>query len=78
MARITLSGKLTELVGGRHWGERPQCMIQVSLRREPQGKTPVADRYYCCGFYVSEQEATAFRAGQPIRITIEQEEYDAT
>lgn len=73
MARITLTGKLTELVGSRHWGDKGQCMIQVSLEKESLGKTPVADRYYCCGFYVSEQEATAFRAGQPIRITIEQE-----
>ncbi len=48
-------------------------MIQVSLERQPWGETPVAERYYCCGFYVGEDEATAFRAGQPIRITIEQD-----
>ena len=48
MARVTLSGKLTELVGTRHWGKKGQCMIQVSLEREPSGKTPIADRYYCC------------------------------
>lgn len=72
MARVTLSGKLTELVGS-HWGKKSQYMIQVSLERQPWGKTPVADRYYCCGFYVGEEAATAFRAGQPIRITIEQD-----
>jgi len=48
-------------------------MIQVSLEREPSGKTPIADRYYCCGFYLGEEEATAFRPGHPIKITIEQD-----
>ena len=73
MARVTLSGELTELVGTRHWGKKGQCMIQVSLEREPSGKTPIADRYYCCGFYLGEEEATAFRPGHPIKITIEQD-----
>jgi len=48
-------------------------MIQVSLVREPLGKVPIADRYYCCGFYITQEEATAFRSGQPIKITIEQD-----
>ncbi len=73
MARITLSGKLTELVGSRHSAEKAQFMIQVSLVREPLGKAPIADRYYCCGFYITQEEATAFRSGQPIKITIEQD-----
>ena len=73
MARITLSGKLTELVGSRHSAEKAQFMIQVSLVREPLGKVPIADRYYCCGFYITQEEATAFRSGQPIKITIEQD-----
>lgn len=73
MARITFSGKVTELVGSRHWGEKAQFMIQVSLERESSGKVPVADRYYCCGFYVTQEQATAFRSGKPIRITIEQD-----
>lgn len=73
MARIILSGKLTELVGGRHWGEGARYMAQVSLAREPVDKPPVADRYYCCGFYVSKQEAATLRPGQPIKITIEQD-----
>ena len=73
MPRITLSGRLTEFVGGRHRGEEAQCVIQISLRKEPSGKAPDADRYYGCGFYVSERDAIAFRPGQPIRITIEQD-----
>ncbi|HEX2713066.1 MAG TPA: hypothetical protein VHM88_12785 [Candidatus Acidoferrales bacterium] len=73
MARITLSGKLTGLVGSRHWGEGAQYMAQVSLAREPLDKTPVADRYYCCVFYASKQETATLRTGQPIKITIEQD-----
>lgn len=73
MVRVTLSGKLTELLGIRHSGKARQRMIQVSLEREPLGKAPIADRYYCCGFYVREEEATAFQPGQPIKITIEQD-----
>ena len=70
---LTLHGKVTELVGSRQRGKKPQFLIQVSLEREPpSGKTP-AERYYCCGFYVDETEATGFRLGQPIRITIEQD-----
>src|SRR5712692_2261245 len=56
---LTLHGKGTELGGSRHWGKKPQFLIQVSLEREPSGKTP-AERYYCCGFYDGE-EATDFR-----------------
>lgn len=73
MIRVTLSGKLTELLGTRHRGKTGQRMIQVSLERQLSGKTTVADRYYCCGFYVSEEEASAFRPGQPIKITLEQD-----
>ena len=53
---LTLHGKVTELVGSRHWGKKPQFLIQVSLEREPSGKTP-AERYYCCGFYVTTASA---------------------
>ena len=69
---LTLHGKVTEMVGSRHWGKKPQFLIQVSLEREPSGKIP-AERYYCCGFYVDGAEATDFRPGQSIRITIEQD-----
>lgn len=72
MARITLSGKLTEVVRNHRWGEQAQCMIQVSLRKELSDKAPVADRYYCCVFCVSEGDAIGFQPGQPIKITIEQ------
>ena len=71
-SRATLNGKVTELLGSGHWGKEKEFRIQVSLERDPSCM-PVANRYYCCSFYVGEEEATTFRAGQPIRITIEQD-----
>ena len=71
-SRATLSGKVTELKGSGHWGKGKEFRIQVSLERDPSCM-PVANRHYCCSFYVGEGEASTFRAGQPIRITIEQD-----
>ena len=72
IARATLSGRVTGLIASGHWGNGREFRIQASLERDPSCM-PVANRYYCCSFYVGEKEATAFRAGRPIRITIEQD-----
>jgi len=71
-SRATLSGKVTGLLGSGHWGKGKEFRIQVSLERDPSC-LPVANRHYCCSFYIGEKEATTFRAGQPVRITIEQD-----
>jgi hypothetical protein len=72
--RGSLTGKLTELVRSRPWGKDDrEYRLQISLEREPSSDIPVADRYYCCIFYISEEEAAAFRTGQPIRIKFEQD-----
>ena len=71
-SRATLSGKVTGLLGSGHWGKGKEFRIQVSLERDPSC-LPVANRHYCSSFYIGEKEATTFRAGQPVRITIEQD-----
>ncbi len=72
--RGSLTGKLTELVRSRPWGkDDKEFRLQVSLERQPSPDMPVAERYYCCSFYVSEEESAAFRTGQPIRIKFEQD-----
>jgi general secretion pathway protein A len=72
--RGSLTGKLTGLVRSRPWGkDDKEFRLQVSLEREPSSDMPVAERYYCCSFYVSEEEAAAFQTGQPIRIKLEQD-----
>jgi len=73
MAVVTLMGRITELVGTRHWGKEARFLLQVSLEREPPGKVPVTERYYCCGFYVGEEAAAGFRPGQQVHITVEQD-----
>jgi len=71
-SRATLNGKVTDVLGSGHWGKGKEFRIQVALERDPSCM-PIANRHYCCSFYVGEKEATTFRAGQPIRITIEQD-----
>lgn len=73
MAKIILTGKLTELIGTRRWGAQPRYMVQVSLEREPSSKVPVGERYYCNSFYVGQEEAAVFQPGRPVRIILEQE-----
>ena len=68
-----LTGKLTELARSRPWSKDQEFKLQLLLEREPSSELSVADRYYSCSFYVSEEQATAFRLGQPIRIKFEQD-----
>jgi hypothetical protein len=55
------------------WGEKSEFRIQVSLEREISSAIPIADRYYCCNFYVSEEQAASLRTGKPLRIKFEQD-----
>jgi hypothetical protein len=68
-----LTGKLTGLARSRPWSKDQEFKLQLLLEREPSPELSVADRYYSCSFYVSEEQATAFQMGQPIRIKFEQD-----
>lgn len=72
-ASATLTGKVTEKVKSRSWSQDRECRIQVSLGREASAEIPVADRYYCCSFYVDEAQAALLQTGQPVKIKLEQE-----
>lgn len=72
-ASATLTGKVTEKVKSRSWSQDREYRIQVSLGREASSEIPVADRYYCCSFYIDEEQAAGLQAGQPIRIKFEQD-----
>jgi type II secretory pathway predicted ATPase ExeA len=68
-----LTGKLTELARSRPWSRDQEFKLQLLLERQPSSELSVADRYYSCSFYVSEDQAAAFRLGQPVRIRFEQD-----
>jgi hypothetical protein len=70
---LSLNGKLTEKLTSQSWGKTNEFRIQVSLERDYSPALPIADHYYCCSFYVSEEQATSLRAGKPIRIKFEQD-----
>lgn len=70
---VTLDGKLTNVITTGHWGKEREFRAEVSLKREPFSSIPVGERYYCSSFYIGEEQAKAFRTGQPIRIIIEQD-----
>jgi hypothetical protein len=72
-AGTALTGKVTEKIKSRSWGPGREFRIQVSLGRESSPEIPVADRYYCCSFYVGEEQAALLQVGQPVRIKIEQD-----
>ncbi len=73
MAKIVLTGRITELIGTRRWGPQARYMVQVAMEREPTSKVPVGERYYCNSFYVGEEEVSGFQPGRPVRITLEQD-----
>lgn len=73
MAKIVLTGRITELIGTRRWGEQSRYMVQVALERDPTSKVPVSERYYCNSFYVGAEEASGLQPGRMVRITLEQE-----
>ncbi len=70
---MALTGRLTEKLKSRSWGKECEFRIQVSLERQGTAEIPVADRYYCCSIYVSEEQAKYLEAGKPVKITIEQD-----
>jgi hypothetical protein len=72
-AGVIVTGKLIDKVRCQSWNKNHEFRIEVSLRRDPSSGIAVADRHYCCNFYISEEEGAALLPGMPVRIRIEQE-----
>ena len=70
---VTVTGKLNEKVRSQSWSKKRESRINVSFERDPMSGVTVADRHYCCSFYIGEEQAVALQAGKPIRIKIEQD-----
>src|SRR5579863_1034834 len=68
---LTLMGRVTEKLRHRTWETNKETRILVSLEREATPGIPVADRYYCCSFYVNEEIAKSIEPNQQVRIKIE-------
>jgi type II secretory pathway predicted ATPase ExeA len=72
-AGVVVNGKLIEKISAQSWSKKHELRLDVSFERDPLTGIPVADRHYCCNFYVGEEEASKLQAGKPIRIRIEQD-----
>jgi general secretion pathway protein A len=70
---VTMNGKLNEKVRSQSWSKNHESRIDVSFERSPASGVLVADRHYCCSFYISEEQGSTLQAGKPIRIKIEQD-----
>jgi hypothetical protein len=68
---LTLMGRVTEKLRNRTWETNKETRILVSLEREATPGIPVADRYYCCSFYVNEEIAKSIEPNQQVKIKIE-------
>jgi general secretion pathway protein A len=72
-ASLSLTGKLTEKLASQSWSNKNEFRIQVSLERDYFPGLPVADHYYCCSFYVSEEQAKSLEPGKAVRVRFEQD-----
>ena len=70
-AGVTLTGRVSEKLRTRTWETAIEYKILVSLERASSLEIPIADRYYCATFHVSEEQAKDFRPGQAVKIRIE-------
>jgi type II secretory pathway predicted ATPase ExeA len=70
---FTMTGTLTEKIRSQSWDRKHEYRIQVTFERDPFSGLPIADRYYCCSFYISEEQAAPLRTGKPLRIKVEQD-----
>ena len=68
-----ITGKLIEKLSVQSWSKKHEFRIAVSFERDPIAGIPVADRHYCCNFYIGEEEAANLQVGKPVRIRMEQE-----
>ncbi len=72
-ANLSLTGKLTEKLATQSWSNKNEFRIQVSLERDYFPGLPVADHYYCCSFYVSDDQAKGLEPGKAVRVRFEQD-----
>jgi general secretion pathway protein A len=70
-AGVALTGRVSEKLRTRTWESAIEYKILVSLERASSLEIPIADRYYCATFHVSEEQAKDFRPGQSVKIRIE-------
>lgn len=68
---VTLTGRVGEKLRTRTWESNGEYRILVSLERASALEIPIADRYYCANFHVTEEQAKEFKPGQQIKIKIE-------
>jgi general secretion pathway protein A len=70
---VVVTGKLIEKISCQSWSKKHEYRLDVSFERDPIPGISVADRHYCCNFYIGEEEAATLQVGKPIRIRIEQD-----
>jgi general secretion pathway protein A len=70
---MVITGKLVEKISAQSWSKKHELRLDVSFEREPVPGISVADRHYCCNFYVGEELAAGLQIGKPVRIRIEQD-----
>ncbi len=70
---VVVTGKLIEKISAQSWSKKHEFRLDVSFERDPITGVSVADRHYCCNFYVGEEEAAGLQVGKPVRIRIEQD-----
>ena len=70
---LVVNGKLIEKIKCQGWSKKLEYRLDVSFERDPLTGVGVADRHYCCYFYVGEAEAAGLQVGKPISVRIEQQ-----
>ncbi len=70
---LVVTGKLIEKIKCQGWSKKHEYRLDVSFERDPRTGVSVAERHWCCYFYVGEEEAAGLQIGKPISVRIEQE-----
>jgi general secretion pathway protein A len=70
---VAIAGKLIGKSVAQRWSKKHEYRLEVSFERDPLTGVPMAERHYCCGFYVGEELAARLQTGKPIRIRLEQD-----
>ena len=70
---VIVPGSVTEMVRSQNWDKKREYRVQVTFERDSFPGLSLADRYYCCSFYVGEEQAAKLYAGKRVRIKIDQD-----
>lgn len=70
---LVVTGKLIEKIKCQGWSKKHEYRLDVSFERDPLTGVSVAERHWCCYFYVGEEEASGLQIGKPISVRIEQD-----